>query len=56
MISVVRRPPPMPSIRTRPSEPGKASAKQARQDALQPAGQRTGSGSSSVLPYLSLPR
>ena len=58
MIAVVRRPGPMQPIRTLPSEPVPPSAKPpaARQNALRPAGQRAGSGSSSVLPYLSLPR
>lgn len=58
MIAVVRRPAPMPAIRTRPTEPERPSAVPApkQHNALQPAGQRTGRGSSSVLPYLSLPR
>ena len=57
MIAVVRRPGRKQPIRTPPAEPVQPCAKSpAGQNALRPAGQRTGSGSSSVLPYLSLPR
>ena len=57
MIAVARRPGPVPPIRTRPAEPAQSTGKApAKKQALQPAGQRTGSGSGSVLPYLSLPR
>ena len=57
MIAVARRPGPVPPIRSRPAEPTQSSGKApVRKQALQPAGQRTGSGSGSVLPYLSLPR
>ena len=57
MIAVVRRPGPVPPNPTRPAEPARSSrTAPATTQALRPAGQRTGSGSSSVLPYLSLPR
>ena len=56
MIAVSRRPGRPQPIRTRPAEPAKSPAPADTSPALRPAGQRTGSGSSSVLPYLSLPR
>lgn len=58
MIAVARRPGPVPPIRTRPAEPAQqpSGTAPANKQALRPAGQRTGSGSGSVLPYLSLPR
>ena len=58
MIAVVRRPGPMQPIRTLPAQPAPSPAKPpaGKKNALPPAGQRTGSGSSSVLPYLTLPR
>jgi hypothetical protein len=55
MIAVVRRLPPIRPIRAR-SEPRKDSKPPAKKEELQPAGHRSGTGASSVLPYLTLPR
>lgn len=57
MIAPRRRRQPQPPIRTRDDEPGRpGGASKKKPQRLQPAGQRSGSGSASVLPYLSLPR
>lgn len=53
-----RRPSGQPPIRTRDEEPRQrdAAPRARKKQRLLPAGQRSGSGSASVLPYLSLPR